>query len=125
MYLLKQSIKSEQDPDTAAFVVRSSSGDIDVLVNLLSNDLPEWSKIILDNGRGKDRREILLNECIFPELQKNVLFGMHTFLGCDQISNFLRKGKKNVPKSSRANSSSFWVFSRPRNRKRRECEADI
>ena len=77
--------------------MRSSSGNTDVLVILLSNDLPEWSKIILDNGHDKDRRKILLNEYVFPELQK-VFFKMHTFLGCDQISNFLRKGKKNMRK---------------------------
>ena len=93
VYLLKHAIEQEQQPDGAAFVVRSNSGDIDIPVILLSNDLPGNTDIILDSGKDKHRKNIMINKCSMPSLHKKALVGMHAFTGCDQISSFLRKGK--------------------------------
>ena len=85
VYLLKHAIETEVQPDEASFVVRSSSGDIDIPIIILSVDFPEHAEIILDSGHDKNRRRIYLSEYTLPEQQKTALIGI-PFSGCDQKS---------------------------------------
>ena len=110
VYLLKHAIEKEEDLDTAVFVVRSSSGDVDIPVILLANDLQTNATIILDNGRDKFRKVVHLSNCRFSDSQKKALLGFHAFTGCDQISSFLRKGKISCWKVLKNNPCLFKGF---------------
>ena len=110
VYLLKHAIETEEHPDEASFVVRSSSGDIDIPMILLSSDLPDHAKVILDSGRDEHRRIIDLSECTLPDQQKKSLLGIHAFSGCYQISSFLRKGKKTCWNVLEKNPHLFQAF---------------
>ena len=83
----------EPEPMNSVFVVRSSSGDVDIPVILLANDFPAGTAIVLDSGRDKYRKNLSISDCEFSNLKKKALLVLHAFTGCDQVSSFLRKGK--------------------------------
>ena len=63
------------------YLVRSSSGDIDIPVIFLSSSLT--GDIIIDNGRSNSRKLLQLNHCKLTPKQKKALVGFHAFTGCD------------------------------------------
>ena len=71
-------------------VIRSPSGDTDVIVMAIVHHPTE--RMIIDNGNGESRRMIVCNQNIDNE-QLSALIGFHSFTGCDYISSFFRKGK--------------------------------
>ena len=93
VYLVQHAIEMEPEPMNSVFVVRSSSGDVDIPVILLANDFPAGTAIVLDSGRDKYRKNLSISDCEFSNLKKKALLGLHAFTGCDQVSSFLRKGK--------------------------------
>ena len=50
VYLLKHAIDNAANVNRAVFIVRSSSGDVDVPIILLSNEISAEISIILDSG---------------------------------------------------------------------------
>ena len=91
-YVLHHAVQSNDNEETVC-VVRSSSGDIDIPVILLANEMPNLL-VYVDNGAGKNRKVIDLSSCSLSKDQKKALLGMHAFTGNDYVSSFLRKGKQ-------------------------------
>ena len=73
-------------------MIRSSSGDIDVLALFLAHDFG-GTCILVDNGTGKQRKIINITSSSLKAEEKNALLGMHAFSGNDYVSAFFRKGK--------------------------------
>lgn len=74
-------------------IVRSPSGDTDILVILLSLFTANEQNIYLDNGHGNSRKTLQINTCKLPVDIQKALIGLHAFTGNDYISSFFRKGK--------------------------------
>lgn len=82
------------DRHPTRIVVRSPSGDTDIVVLLLQITTAPSLNISIDNGVGKNRKYILLSECSLQPQQKRSLIGVHAYTGNDFVSCFFRKGKK-------------------------------
>ena len=80
--------------DTNEICVRSSSGDIDIPVILTGTLGGIETRLLVDNGTGKSRKTILINNFISSVQQQQALIGFHAFTGNDYVSSFLRKTKK-------------------------------
>ena len=91
-YLLHHAVESNNNEETVC-VVRSSSGDIDIPVILLANEMPNLL-VYVDNGAGKNRKVMDLSSCSLSKDQTKALLGMHVFTGNDYVSSFLWKGKQ-------------------------------
>ena len=74
-------------------IVRSASGDADVLVILLSKMIGHQDKIYLDYGTGLTRKGLWLSNVVKSESKLKAVIGFHAFTGNDYISSFFRKGK--------------------------------
>lgn len=73
-------------------MVRSPSGDIDILALFLGHDFDEV-RVLVDNGTGKSRKIIDISSSTLPNIQKQALIDIHAFSGNDYVSSFFRKGK--------------------------------
>ena len=74
-----------------AVMIRSPSGDTDILALFLGYDFGDIH-ILVDNGTGKSRKVIDITSPTLPNIQKQALIGLHAFSGNDYVS-FFRKGK--------------------------------
>ena len=75
-----------------SFMVRSPSGDIDILVLFLLHQF-EGKTVYIDKGTGKHRKIIDMSTSFLSAEHSQALAGMHAFSGNDYISSFFRKGK--------------------------------
>ena len=76
-----------------AVMVRSPSGDIDILALFLGHDSGDIH-VLVDNGTGKSRKVIDIGTSpTLPNIQKQALIGLHAFSGNYYVSSFFRKGK--------------------------------
>ena len=75
-----------------SFMVRSPSGDIDILVLFLLHQF-EGKTVYIDNGTGKHRKIIDMSTSFLSAEQSQALAGMHAFSENDYMSSFFRKGK--------------------------------
>ena len=107
-YLLHHAVQSNNNEETVC-VVRSSSGDIDIPVTLLANEMPNLL-IYVDNGAGKNRKVMNLSSCSLSKDQKKALLGMHAFTRNDYVSSFLRKGKQVCWKLIKDNAEFLQIF---------------
>ena len=74
-------------------LIRSRSGDIDIIVSLVGHtDLP--ISLYLDNGVGSRRSLMQPSLSELCEEEKVAIIGFHAFTGNDYVSSFFRKGKK-------------------------------
>ena len=89
-YLLHHAVQSNNNKETVC-VVCSSSGDIDIPVILLANEMPN---LLVYVETQKNRKVMDLSSYSLSKDQKKALFGMHAFTGNDYVSSFLRKGKQ-------------------------------
>ena len=71
-------------------MVRSPSGDIDILV-LFNLHQFEGKNVFIDNGVGKNRKIIDMSTTMLSSQQRHALTGVHAFSGNDYISRFFRK----------------------------------
>ena len=78
----------------AQIVVRSRSGDVDIPVILTGLFGSSTTRIIVDNGTGKHRKNIRIDASSLSKLQRSALIGFHGFSGNDFVESFLRKTKK-------------------------------
>eukprot|EP00794_Sanderia_malayensis_P000672 gene671-biopygen976 len=90
--LLHYAHQQNENEETVG-ILRSHSGDIDIPVILLANEIPNLN-IYVDNGTGKHRKLLDLTSCDLSCNQKQALLGVHAFSGNDYVSSFMRKGKK-------------------------------
>lgn len=75
-----------------AVMIRSPSGDIDILALFLSHDFG-GTRILVDNGTGKARKIIDMQSSKLGNEKRTALLGLHAFSGNDYVSGFFRKGK--------------------------------
>ena len=71
-------------------VIRSPSGDTDVIVMAIVNHPTE--RVIIDNSNGESKRMIVCNQNIDNE-KRSALIGFHSFTGCNYTPSFFHKGK--------------------------------
>ena len=76
-YLLHHAVQTNNNEETVC-VVRSSSGDIDIPVILLADEMLNLLAYV-DNGAGKNRKVMDLSSCSLSKDQKKALLGMHAF----------------------------------------------
>ena len=73
-------------------MVRSSSGDIDVLALFVAHDFA-GVQVLIDNGTGLNRKIVNVTSSTLDIEKKRALIGLHAFSGNDYVSSFFRKGK--------------------------------
>ena len=88
-YLLHHAVQSTNNEETVC-VVCSSSGDIDIPVILLANEMPNLL-VYVDNAAGKNRKVMDLSSCSLSKDQKKALLGMHALI---TSNHFYGKGNK-------------------------------
>ena len=81
-----------KEPETTV-VLRSHSGDTDIMVLAVALIKSDCERIYIDYGNEKNREAICLADILMNENEKDALFGFHPFSGNDYISGFFRKGK--------------------------------
>jgi len=90
-------------------LVRSPSGDIDILVLFLLHQF-ENKRVLIDNGTGKSRKIIDMSSTNLTDVQRQALAGMHAFSGNDYVSAFFRKGKRHIWKLLQKNQEYNQTF---------------
>lgn len=85
-------------PPEDTIMVRSPSGDIDILALFVAHDFCA-AKILIDNGTGKARKIIDVTSSTLDHEKRKALIGLHAFSGNDYVSSFFRKGKMAVWKA--------------------------
>ena len=91
--LVLHSLHALNESPRKKVIVRSPSGDTDVLVILLSKMIGHQDKIYLDYGTGLNRKGLWLSNVVMSESKLKALIGFHAFTGNDYISSFFRKDK--------------------------------
>ena len=79
-------------PPGDTIMVRSPSGDIDILVLFVAQDFGAV-KVFIDNGTGKSRKIVDVTSSTLDQEKKKALIGVHAISGNDYVSSFFRKGK--------------------------------
>ena len=85
-------VKNVNLPSDHCVLVRSPSGDIDILVLFLLHFV-DGLRVLIDNGTGKTRKIIDISSSELSVDHRKALAGMHAFSGNDYVSSFFRKGK--------------------------------
>ena len=79
---------------TGGVMVRSPSGDIDIIALLVYHSMNYETNVYVDNGTGTRRKILHIDSCGLPIEQRSAIIGIHSFSGNDYLSSFFRKGKK-------------------------------
>ena len=79
--------------ETNQVLLRSPSGDTDILILVGSLLYDYKERIVLDNGVGNSRKLIWLGSIDISSSTRNSLLGFHAFTGNDYVSSLFRKGK--------------------------------
>ena len=77
----------------ATVVLRSHSGDTDIMVLAVTLIRDHCERLFVDYGSGKHRKALRLSEINMSDKEKDALLGFHAFTGNDYISAFFMKGK--------------------------------
>ena len=81
-------------PSEESIMVRSPSGDIDILTLFVTHDFRD-TKVFIDNGTGKNRKIIEMTSSQLSAEEKKALTGVHAFSGNDYVSSFF--GRASLP----------------------------
>ena len=81
-----------------AIMIRSPSGDIDILTLFVAHDFG-GVRVLIDNRTGKGRKIVDVTSSTLDLDKKKALIGMHAFSGNDYVSSFFKKGKVAVWKT--------------------------
>ncbi len=73
-------------------MVRSPSGDIDILALFVAHDFG-GVQVLIDNGTGLSRKIMDVTSSSLDIEKRRALIGLHAFSGNDYVSSFFRKGK--------------------------------
>ena len=79
--------------ETNQVLLRSPSGDTDILILVVSLLYDYKERIVLDNGVGNSRKLIWLGNIDISRSTRNSLLGFHAFTGNDYVSSLFKKGK--------------------------------
>ena len=90
-------------------LIRSPSGDIDILVLFLLHQFKN-KRVLIDNDTGKSRKIIDMSSTTLTQLKRQALAGIHAFSGNDYISAFFRKGKRKFWKLLMENEEFIQTF---------------
>ena len=74
-------------------LVRSPSGDIDIITLFVHHEMALDTDIFIDNGTGTQRKMLDISSCDLPIGQRKAILGLHSLSGNDYLSSFFRKGK--------------------------------
>ena len=77
---------SEENSEDVTFIIRSTSGDIDIPVILLNSETN--SNVFIDSGRRNNRKLLCIQATTLTTDQKKAIVGLHAFTGTDQNSSF-------------------------------------
>ena len=91
-------------------VLRSHSGDTDIMVLAVTLIREDCERLFLDYGSGKHRKALCLDEVTMSDKEKDALLGFHAFTGNDYISAFFMKGKAVCWKTMLTKGSFFQLF---------------
>ena len=80
--------------ESGNIVIRSPSGDTDIIVMLIGHLDRISATVYLDNGTGNNRRVLNISSCTISLEIRNAVIGLHAISGNDYVSAFFRKGKK-------------------------------
>ena len=72
-------------------MIRSLSGGIDIICLFIAQNFP--FKVLIDNGRGTNRRIHDINSTKLSPISCKAVLGLQSFTGNDYVSSFFRKGK--------------------------------
>ena len=75
-------------------IIRSHSGDIDIVVIALSHYVHDAERVILDSNTGRNRKTFKMSDIDLTLEQRRSLMGFHAFIGCDYNSAFFHRGKQ-------------------------------
>ena len=81
-----------KEPETTV-VLRSSTGDTDIVVLAVSLISSSQDQVFTDYGNGKNLKAIKLSNANMATDLKQALAGFHAFTGNDYVSSFFTKGK--------------------------------
>ena len=81
-------------PSEESIMVRSPSGDIDILTLFVAHDFRD-TKVFIDNGTGKNQKIIEVTSSQLSAEEKKALIGVHAFSGNDHVSLFF--GRASLP----------------------------
>ena len=104
-------VKAANLPTDDAVMVRSPSGDVDILALFLSHDF-DGTRIYVDNGVGKQRKILDITSSTLGIQKKKALLGLHAFSGNDYVSSFFRKGKQAFWKAMSSEEEFVRLFTR-------------
>ena len=79
--------------NSGGVMVRSPSGDIDIVTLLLYHAMSFDADMFIENGTGSQRKVLEINSCGLSDEQRSAIIGLHAFSGNDYLSSFFRKGK--------------------------------
>lgn len=82
----------QQNTDHQA-IIRSPSGDTDIIVLAVALLFEFNKRVSIDNGTGKERKVIWLGNIDLSQERSSSLIGLHAFTGNDYASSFFKKGK--------------------------------
>ena len=93
-------------------MVRSSSGDVDIIVFHAHYFFGCDVKVYIDIGLGTHRKLFHISFFRLPTKQRNVLLGIHLFTGKDYLSSFFKKKKtlKMLYQNREKPQFHHWVF---------------
>ncbi len=104
-------VKAANLPPDDAVMVRSPSGDVDILALFLSHDF-DGTRIYVHNGVGKQRKILDITSSTLGIQKKKALLGLHAFSGNDYVSSFFRKGKQAFWKAMSSEEEFVRLFTR-------------
>ena len=90
--LVKHAIEHEENLEDATFIIRSTSGDIDIPVNLLNDEMN--TNVFIDSGRRNNHKLLCINVATLTTFQMKAIVGLHAFTGNDQNSSFFQSKMK-------------------------------
>ena len=82
-----------EENENHGVIIRSPSGDTDILVLTVSVLYSHKTRILLDNSSGKEQRSVWLGALELSQQRSTSLIGLHEFSGNDYVSSLFKKGK--------------------------------
>ena len=89
--LVKHPIEHEENSGDAIFLIRSTLLDIDVTLILLNAE--RNSNVLIDNGKGNNKKSVCINARTLTRGPKKAIVGLHAFTGTVHNSFFFQKSK--------------------------------
>ena len=79
--------------NSGGVMVRSPSGDIDIVTLFLYHAMSFDADILTDNGTGSQRKILEISSCDLSDEQRSAIIDLHAFSGNYYLSSIFRKEK--------------------------------